>query len=177
MDRMDVRLLGPEKKSFHWDEPADSVGLEGEPAFHHPVSIDIKACRIEDRVVVEGTLKSRVVVACSRCLENFESSLEASLAIEYREGQAPAEVVGGPINDDEVDVNWFTPPWLDMGEDFRQVLLLEVPAFPVCREDCKGLCPSCGANLNREPCGHGIKTARAGFQELGEALKKKRRNT
>ena len=176
MDRMDVRMLGPEKKAFHLVQPADSVGLEAESAFRHPVTIDMKACRIEDRVLIEGTLKSRVVMTCSRCLEDFESPLEASLAIEYREGQAPAEEEGGAVNDDEVDVNWFTPPYIDMGDDFRQILLLEVPAYPVCREDCRGLCPSCGANLNGAACGCAVKVGRPGFQELGEALKKKRRN-
>jgi len=168
-------MLGPEKKAFHLVQPADSVGLEAEPAFRHPVAIDMKACRIDDRVLVEGTLKSRVEMTCSRCLEKFESPLEALLAIEYREGQAPAEEVGGAVDDEEVDVNWFTPPYIDMGDDFRQILLLEVPAYPVCREDCRGLCPSCGTNLNRESCGCVVKAIRPGFQELGEAFNKKGR--
>lgn len=175
MERLDVRLLGPEKKSFHWVEPADSVGLEAEPAFRSPVTIDVKACRINDRVLVEGALKSRVGMACSRCLENFEVPLEAQVAIEYREGQAPVEEKGETVRDDEVDVNWFMPPFIDMGDDFRQILLLEVPAYPVCRVDCRGLCPTCGASLNSGACGHGKVVERPVFQELGEVLKKKGR--
>jgi len=176
MDRLDVRLLGPEKKSFKWVEPAESVGLEAETAFRHPVSVDIKACRIDDRVLVEGTLKSRVDMTCSRCLESFETPLEAQAVIEYREGQAPVEEEGDVVHGEEVDVNWYTPPYIDMGDDFRQILLLEVPAYPVCREDCRGLCPACGANLNGGACGCREKEGQSAFQELGEALKKKRRN-
>jgi len=176
MDRMDVRLLGSEKKSFSWVEPVDSVGLENEPAFQDPVSIEVKACRIDDRVLVDGTLKSRVVMTCSRCLESFSKPLEAPVAVEYREGQAPDGGKGETVPDDEVDVNWFEPPFIDMGDDFRQILLLEVPAYPVCREDCRGLCPSCGANLNGGACGCGNKGDRSALQELGDALNKKRRN-
>jgi len=176
MDRIDVRLLGPEKKSFQWTAPVESVELEGETAFQFPVVIDVKVSKIYERVMVEGTLKSRVVVTCSRCLENCEKPLEAQVAIEYKEGQAPVEGEGGTVHDEDHDVNWFTPPFINMGDDFRQILLLEVPAFPVCRDDCRGLCPICGANLNVGACGCGAKVGQAGLQELGDALKKKRRN-
>jgi len=174
MEILDIRLLGPAKKVFHWDEPADSVGLEGEPAFQHPVSIDVRVCLVGERVIVEGTLRSRVSLECSRCLEGFERPLEAEVALDYREGTEP-EKDGETVRDDEVGVSRFTPPYIDMGEDLRQILLLEVPAYPVCRDDCRGLCPSCGANRNEGACGCGKTEGRGAFQELGEVLKKGRK--
>jgi uncharacterized protein len=42
---------------------------------------------------------------------------------------------------------------LELGEAVREELALAIPAFPLCREDCAGLCPGCGADLNAGPCG------------------------
>jgi uncharacterized protein len=44
---------------------------------------------------------------------------------------------------------------LDVSEEAREVLILELPIAPRCREDCRGLCPRCGAELNEGPCGCG----------------------
>jgi uncharacterized protein len=75
------------------------------------------------------------------------------VVVEYREG-TPPHLREDVIRDDEPDASWYTPPLIDPAEDLRQILLVAMPDFPVCRADCRGLCPTCGANLNTAPCAH-----------------------
>lgn len=176
MERIDVRKLGQAKTVFRWTEPPDSLGLGPGDGFASPLEIDLTARRIGagSEVLVEGSVSGRVQAACSRCLENTERDVKAGVSIEYREGPPP-ERYDDAAGEGDADVGWFTAPFIDPGEDLRQLILLEVPAHPLCREDCRGLCPACGANLNEGPCacgqGAGVKAA----QEIGEAPKKRRK--
>ncbi len=172
MDRIDVRLLGPEKTAFHRSEPPASLGLDAEPGYEFPIDIDVAVRCVGTRVSVSGTVGCRVRLECSRCLEPFETALQADVAIEFEEGTPPVRDED-VVQDEDADVSWYTAPYLDLGDDLRQIVLVAAPPFPVCREDCKGLCPDCGANRNTTACGHGGGGGKLRpFAELGIMLEK-----
>jgi uncharacterized protein len=95
--------------------------------------------------VWHGELRGQVHTSCRRCLREF------LLPVDYR-----TEVVFSANRDlqDDPSVYPLTEPvnYVDVGEAVREELALEVSAFPLCREDCQGLCPRCGADLNSGPC-------------------------
>jgi uncharacterized protein len=101
----------------------------------------------EDGVVAEGQIKALTEVDCSRCLDPFWQPL----TIEFTEmfSAHPAEN-GIELGED------FLPRdgSLDLTPIIRDYAMLDIPIRRVCREDCKGLCPTCGGNLNQEDCGH-----------------------
>jgi uncharacterized protein len=125
------------------------------------------------RVLVSGKVSCRVRLECGRCLEPVERDLAADVAIEYREGSVPARAVD-VIRDEDVDVSEYAHPFIDPGDDVRQILLVAVPPYPVCREECRGLCPRCGANLNVADCGHRADDAHRPFAGLSSLMKKER---
>jgi uncharacterized protein len=53
---------------------------------------------------------------------------------------------------DELEYGWFAGPELTLDDYFAELVALQVPVQPLCRDDCLGLCPSCGADRNREAC-------------------------
>ncbi len=161
MERIDVRKLTSDRTEFRWEETADALGLGKEKAFRSPIKVAVGARKIGDRVLVDGSVETGVALECSRCLGEFELPLRAAVSLEYREGPAPDEKEGGPDEGEtESDIGHYTPPHVEVGEDLRQMLLLEIPPYPVCDGNCLGLCPSCGANLNAGPCGCGKAPAR-----------------
>ncbi|MEK7476463.1 MAG: DUF177 domain-containing protein [Candidatus Coatesbacteria bacterium] len=141
--------------AFRWEEPAATLGLETEPAFRHAISVEVTARKIGAQVLVNGVASSLIRLECGRCLEAFERTVRADVAIAYREGTPPNRRVD-VIGDDEPEASWYEPPFIDPGEDLRQIMLVAMPDYPVCRADCRGLCPQCGANLNLAPCGHKV---------------------
>lgn len=171
MEQLDVRQLNQDGTEFHWVEPAGALGLDAEPLFPFPISIDVRASRFGTRVSVRGTVRCRVALDCSRCLERFEDGLEADVAIEFLEGPQPNRRVD-QVADEDVDVSYYTPPFVSLAEDLRQILLIAAPAYPVCRPDCRGLCPRCGANLNAGPCACPPEGTHRPFEGLGSLLKK-----
>ena len=104
---------------------------------------------------MQGNVNAQVELECSRCLERFTIPVEGTLEENY---QPTIDVeTGRPVHrDDEDEVeNAFSLTSnheLDLTEPVRQALLVALPLKPLHSEDCAGLCPTCGANLNEGPC-------------------------
>jgi uncharacterized protein len=91
-------------------------------------------------VVVTGTVSATWEGACRRCLETAT-------------GRLVTEVREICSDDPELDVEYtVTADWLDLEPVVHDACILELPLAPLCKDDCLGLCPRCGANRNRETC-------------------------
>ncbi len=113
----------------------------------------LRLMRTAAGILVAGTLKHRVEETCSRCLETFTREQ----VIELNEEFVPViDVFTGLAAAEPLDADAFrlTPDhMLELDEAIRQYGILEDPLQPLCSPGCKGLCSSCGANLNLGPCG------------------------
>jgi len=93
-----------------------------------------------------GSLRTRVRGECRRCLVAVEMPVSADIGALFSQDAAAA---------DDPDT-YPLPPHatvVDVTPVVREELVLAVPTFLECREDCRGLCPRCGQNLNAGPCG------------------------
>jgi DUF177 domain-containing protein len=107
--------------------------------------------KIGEKVSVRGSVRGVAELECVRCLRPFEHPLEVPLmAYVERTGHASRSEEADLERDH--DVIFFNGRQLDLGDVARQALLVELPITPHCREDCKGLCPVCGADRNVAPC-------------------------
>ena len=85
--------------------------------------------------LLNGSLTGKVRLPCSRCLTPVDEAISVDFEEEYDEQEFPGE--------DAV---------IDIGEIASQIWLTSIPMQPLCRSDCKGLCPRCGKNLNESDC-------------------------
>jgi uncharacterized protein len=93
----------------------------------------------------EGRVRTQVRCTCRRCLAPVTVGVDDDVRLLFTEDED---------NDDPAAVT--IPPRaaeLDFGEVIREALILAAPEYAVCRDDCRGLCPRCGADLNEGPCG------------------------
>jgi uncharacterized protein len=143
------------------DEPLDapSLHLEGEPDFALRPGGRL-VCHVElvdgTTVHVRGRLEAGVETACARCLEPYPLPLGQELDLFYLPrlaGEAQAQEEEVELDDRDVVVGYYEGDRLDLGEVVREQILLALPLKPLCREDCRGRCPSCGKDRNREACG------------------------
>ena len=105
---------------------------------------------------VRGRLDGTVEVDCARCLERCGATLGQELDLFYlpRTAERPEEQEEEvELSDRDVVVGYYENDHLDLGEVVREQILLGLPLKPLCREDCRGLCPGCGKNRNAGPCG------------------------
>ena len=107
--------------------------------------------RTGELVAVRGRVRSAAHLECVRCMRLFDLAVAADLMV-------VADRAGGRgrLEEDlEADghMKFHDGRQLDLHEEAREALLLELPMTPHCQEDCRGLCPRCGADLNEGPCG------------------------
>ncbi len=137
-------------RSYVLDE--DIRQLTDEMSFA-PLHGDIRFTRTEDGVLVTGHLQTAVDLPCRRCAATFTETITFELEEEFH---AAFDVYTGlrlpPRETDEVETMIDEQHMLDLSEVIRQNVLLAVPPFPLCRPECKGLCPHCGKDLNTGPC-------------------------
>ena len=132
-------------------EPISVPG--GEIAATEPVRLRYRLTHTGDRHIwLEARLTARARLTCDRCLERYDAVLETRYEEEYRPRPAGAAAEAEPDDAGETRVAYYDDHRVDLREGVRQNLLLAMPAKQLCREDCRGLCPRCGRNLNEGPC-------------------------
>jgi DUF177 domain-containing protein len=110
-----------------------------------PVTVDVEIESVVEGLLVTGTVAATAVVRCVRCLRE----LDHDLRVEVR------ELFTLQPGDDDEGYAVLPDERLPLDTMARDALVLGFPAAPLCRPDCAGLCPECGADRNTDPCGHG----------------------
>ncbi len=116
-----------------------------------PVHLVLQVTRDGSTVIVTGQVEARVELDCGRCLALITENVQADLREVYHLVDGPP-----PFRADEDEGMHFVnrrAPRVDLAPAVREQILLELPLKPLCRPDCRGLCPECGASLNDGPCG------------------------
>ena len=119
----------------------------------HEIQGKIKLVRTDRGILVKGTLQTVIEVTCGRCLSFFNCPLTLNIEEEYF---PTTDVVSGVSLPLPEEPSYFTIDEyyvLDLTEAIRQYMMLAIPIKPLCREDCAGICLTCGHNLNQGPCG------------------------
>jgi uncharacterized protein len=101
---------------------------------------------------VNGRAQTRLELTCSRCIEPFEIPVDAAFDLQY---VPQVENAGEPereIGEGDLATAFYRDGVLDVTELLREQVQLALPMKPLCRDDCRGLCPECGAPLNRTTC-------------------------
>lgn len=147
---VDLGTLPPSGGKVEVEAVAQDVGLS---ASEWPGSLAgrLRVERSGDRVTVRGGVSATAHLQCVRCLREFDLAIEAPVVVlAERSGAA------NPRDEEELardhEELFHDGRRLDLRETVRESLLLELPITPHCREDCPGLCPKCGADLNEGPC-------------------------
>lgn len=128
--------------------PADDPMWDGAKlTLAEPLDVDLTARQVGEGVFVRGRLRTTVRQACRRCLASVEQPVDETVDMLFDtlgedEEEASGEVYPLPARGDE----------LDLGEAVREQLLLRAPEFTLCKEECRGLCPTCGTDLNQGEC-------------------------
>ena len=144
--RLDLRpILHTPGASLPFRFELDLSGLDfyGEKPFTRPVRISGTVRNMAGALSLEGTAETTLDLRCDRCLKPFSQELAlpvSTLLAEELEDEESDEIV--LLEDGAVDLD----------EVFTTALVLSMDAKHLCSEDCRGLCPVCGADWNLGPC-------------------------
>ncbi|MBU0469199.1 MAG: DUF177 domain-containing protein [Candidatus Omnitrophica bacterium] len=130
--KINISDINSQSSDFKGQISNEAIGSTGVLAFIEPLKIIAKVERIDEAVIAKTAVSGKYSAVCSRCLESVEQLWENEFLI-------------------AVEIDRKTE-YIDLGEEIRQEVILNLPTRVLCDKDCKGLCPDCGKNLNNEKC-------------------------
>ena len=142
-----------------------------------PVSLAFDIFRDKQQFRLAGRVKTTLELPCGRCLEPFTIPVDAPFDLRYQPHTHNTGEGEQEIEEDDLTTAFYENDEIDLGLLMREQFYLALPMKPLCAEDCRGLCPVCGTNLNGETCSckhdwedprlAALKTIRAQHQHKG----------
>lgn len=133
--------------------PGSAFDTGGDFTVEGDVALALDIRRDKDRFRLVGTARATLRLACSRCLEPYSVPAECRFDLRYLPQAANAGEEEQEVAEDDLTTAFYRDDVIDLADLVREQLYLVLPMKPLCQPDCRGLCPQCGTNLNRETCG------------------------
>jgi len=133
--------------AYAYDLESRPEEVELDTRFTSTVRVHVELEKMARGIALRAEVNAIGHFQCDRCLEDFDSNLVANFSHTYLTSESDDYNL-----DDDVTIISPEANFIDLGEDVRQYVLLAIPQKLLCKEDCAGLCPRCGKNLNYESC-------------------------
>jgi uncharacterized protein len=117
-----------------------------------PVKLGFDVYKDKDQFRLDGRVETMLELPCGRCLELFRWPVEAIFDLRYQPRTPQSAKPEREIEEDDFSTAFYENDEIDLVQMMREQFFLALPMKPLCRPDCKGLCPECGTNLNRNTC-------------------------
>jgi uncharacterized protein len=121
-------------------------------SFEEPVKVELSVSKSGDQLICRGQVKTSARLECSRCLSIYDQPLISNLDFAVDFGENPLPI----YRDKSEEGNYFVADpssvFFQLDNLVRETIILALPLKPLCSEDCKGLCPVCGTDLNKSQC-------------------------
>lgn len=149
IDVFKLKSKGKKEENFTFSFALDESLLSIPSArFTSPAKMDALVEVYPDEVYISGTLCYEVTAPCSRCLK--ETTVKRSVSFDDRFLPTSRE------SEEEDPALIYSRDRIDLTDYVNELILTDMPLVLLCKEDCKGLCPVCGQDLNEKDCGHHI---------------------
>jgi uncharacterized protein len=117
-----------------------------------PLEVTATAELLDGQIRITGALETKIELVCARCLEPLIEDVNRTFDLFYRPVTKVLKPKEDRLKDDDTEIGFFEGEGLFLADVLKEQVLLALPLKVICRSDCRGLCPSCGANLNHEEC-------------------------
>jgi uncharacterized protein len=159
------KIQGPRER-FDYTWPADALDTrDDEFLVAGPIHLELEVQKMgsagakahgrpshDDKFRLVGRARTLLEVPCSRCAEPFRIDVDAPFDLTYLPQAENAGEGEREVQEDDLSAAFYRSGTVDLGDLLREQFYLALPMKPLCDEECKGLCPQCGTNLNRGSC-------------------------
>lgn len=141
-------------ETIELEESPEALELCAEGAFfEEPVKIDLLVSKSGNQLICRGKVKTRAKLECSRCLLVYDESIISNLDFVVDFGESPIPLYRDTSEEDNYFVADPSSDSFKIDDLVRETIILTLPLKPLCSEECRGLCPICGIDLNKSQCG------------------------
>jgi len=124
----------------------------GECHFTAPLQVHLTVVREYDHIRVSGKVATSLFLNCSRCLNGFQMDIGSPFTIFYIKDEGLGQDEDVELAEEDLITATYEGDEIDFTNEITEQVVLAIPIKPLCNEDCKGLCPDCGSDLNEAEC-------------------------
>jgi len=151
--RIELERLEKTGNTFaHRFEPEEIILDEDHVRLTKPPSLSGRVSRSGHEVRLLGNINASAEVDCDRCLKTVNLPIETEFDVKYVPVEDYTSSEAAELQEEDLSVSFFDGETIDIDELVREQVLLALPARALCGEECKGLCPVCGADRNTNSC-------------------------
>lgn len=147
--KVNIQNLKDGQYFFEFKKNSAELDFEDDEMFSNPVKVASNVDKRKKEVVVFSRAKTSANYVCDRCLRPFSRPIDERFTVLFTADQTYLDSSDNEL----VQLISAHTREIDLSAGVRESLLLAVPMKHLCLENCKGLCPTCGVNLNEESCG------------------------
>ena len=151
--RLDLRNVRGPSQAVVRAFPASALGRDEGFTVAAPIELGLDVRKDGDKYSLRGRLVTTVRRECCRCLEPFDVPTAVDIDVRYLPYRVNTGEGEHEISEEDLSIAFYRDDEIDLGGLVREQLQLAAPMKPLCDDGCRGLCPVCGANRNREACG------------------------
>jgi uncharacterized protein len=150
---LDVKDLAVRKQVIRKSYAPGSIDYQtAEIKQTSPLEVNATAELLDGQIRVAGNIETKVELVCARCLEPVVDEVSRSFDLFYSPLPKDEKPEEARLKEDDAEIGFYEGEGLFLADVLREQVLLALPMKAICRSDCRGLCPNCGANLNHEEC-------------------------
>lgn len=168
---IEIDSLDSEERLYVYENLQDILTENEELLFQGAANGKLKIHKNKGEIFVHGDIKCRLIMNCSRCLEEFTYKVEESFMYLLKPLSNNLYKGESSIKNNEMDVTWYDGETIDAGELFLGQIILNLPLQGLCSKKCRGLCSTCGINLNQYKCECVQESTAKPFASLKDILK------
>lgn len=145
------RIRTPHER-FDQEYAAAQLGVHEDFRLVEPASLHFDIFKDAEQFRLVGGVRTTLEMPCGRCLEPYTMPLDQTFDLRYQPHSRNTGEGEREIEEDDLTTAFYENEEIDLGQLMREQFYLALPMKPLCRQDCHGLCPVCGTNLNRGRC-------------------------
>jgi uncharacterized protein len=144
---MRIKISSLENDSYNYDFEADIEKIDLTEPLFGKYNTNVVLNKFDDQIILEASTTAGANFICDRCGTAFKQTVKS----EYKMIYLLRSIEGA---EEEINITYLSPDThiIDISKDVRDYMILSTPMKRLCKEDCKGLCAKCGADLNEKQC-------------------------
>lgn len=132
--------------------PDDSLLIEDDSYFNDVIRFSVQFTKIEgNKIKAKGNVRTRIFLRCVKCLETFDYKINSDFDVIFFPSDF-ADFESSSLKGEELEYIFYEDDEIDLKRVLLEQINLFIPVNPICSSKCKGICPNCGSNLNKEVC-------------------------
>ena len=149
---LNLKTIRTAQERFEQIYRPDQFGPEEDFKVAAPVALGFDIFKDKQQFRLVGRVQTILELTCGRCLEPFTMPVDQTFDLRYHPHAENTGEGEREIEEDDLTTAFYEHDEIDLGGLMREQFYLALPMKPLCRDDCKGLCPVCGTNRNRGTC-------------------------